>query len=405
MAETDTVRTVAAGGNVEGEVLRRYKAGAKQAEKGLCCPIEYDKASLGILPQEIIDKDYGCGDPSKYVRAGETVVDLGSGAGKICYILAHKVGSQGRVIGVDFNDAMLALSREYLDEMAGKLGYRNVRFVKGKIQDLALDLDKAQAWLSQHPVATVEDLYEFQAECDRLRREVPLIADGTVDVIVSNCVLNLARPEDKGTLFAEMHRVLRKGGRAVISDIVCDENPTPEIKADPDLWSGCIAGAMREDEFVEMFERAGFYGIGILVRQEEPWQVIDGIEFRSVTVQAFKGKEGPCIERNQAVIYKGPWNCVCDDDGHTLHRGRRMAVCDKTFNIMTNSDGPYAGQVVPVPPREEVPTDEAKPFDCRRSANRHPRETKGLEYRPTVTSKDGPCCGPDGCDTGQGGDA
>ncbi len=291
MAESGMANAIA-GGNVEGEVLRRYKAGAKTTEKGLCCPTEYDKPSLDLLPQEIVEKDYGCGDPSKHVRTGETVVDLGSGAGKICYMLSHKVGAEGRIIGVDFNDDMLSLSRKYLDEMADKLGYRNIRFVKGKIQDLALDLDRAQSWLDQHPIATVEGLYEFQAECDRLRREEPLIANGSVDVIVSNCVLNLARPEDKGKLFDEMYRVLRKGGRAVISDIVCDEDPTPEIKADPELWSGCIAGAMREDEFLEMFEQAGFYGIEILVRQDEPWQVIDGIEFRSVTVQAFKGKEG-----------------------------------------------------------------------------------------------------------------
>ncbi|HDZ22148.1 hypothetical protein LCGC14_0302090 [marine sediment metagenome] len=399
MAETRTTEAVLAGGNVEGEVLRRYKAGATQAEKGLCCPTDYDRASLDILPPEIVEKDYGCGDPSKYVRPGETVVDLGSGAGKICYILAHKVGSQGHVIGVDFNDDMLSLSRKYVDEMGDKLGYRNVRFAKGKIQDLALDLDKAQDWLDRRPIAAVEDLYDFQAECERLRREDPLIADAGVDVIVSNCVLNLARPEDKGTLFAEMHRVLRKGGRAVISDIVCDEGPTPEIKADPELWSGCIAGAMREDEFLEMFERAGFYGTEIMVRQDEPWQVIDGIEFRSITVQAFKGKEGPCIERNQAVIYKGPWKCVCDDDGHMLHRGQRMAVCDKTFGIMTSPAGPYAGQIVAVPPQDEVPPEQATPFDCKRSDTRHPRETKGQDYDITRTassdccSLDSECCG------------
>jgi arsenite methyltransferase len=395
--------TLAGGGNVEAEVLRRYKAGSKHAEKGLCCPTEYDRASLDILPQEIVEKDYGCGDPSKYVHAGETVVDLGSGAGKICYILAHKVGPQGRVIGVDFNDDMLTLSRKYLDEMAGKLGYRNVRFTKGKIQDLALDLDKAQAWLDTHPIKVIEDLYDFQAECDRLRREDPLIADESVDAVVSNCVMNLARPEDKDKLFTEMHRVLRKGGRAVISDIVCDEEPTTEIKANPELWSGCIAGAMREDEFLEMFERAGFYGIKILVRQSGPWQVMEGIEFRSVTVQAFKGKEGPCIERNQAVIYQGPWKCVCDDDGHTLQRGRRMAVCDKTFGIMTNPNGPYADQIVAVPPHEEVPLDEAKPFDCTRSNIRHPRETKGLGYQPTMTAQNNPCCGTDCGDNGSGG--
>ena len=394
MAEVNTTRTVAAGGNVEGEVLRRYKAGAKTAEKGLCCPTEYGKPSLDLLPQEIVEKDYGCGDPSRHVRTGETVVDLGSGVGKICYILAYKVGAEGRVIGVDFNDEMLSLGRNYLDEMAGKLGYRNVEFVKGKIQDLALDLDKAQAWLAEHPIGAVEDLYEFQAECDRLRNDEPLISDASVDVVVSNCVLNLARPEDKGKLFAEMHRVLRRGGRAVISDIVCDEDPTPSILADPELWSGCIAGAMREDVFLEMFEQAGFYGVEVLSRQDDPWQVIDGIEFRSVTVRAFKGKEGPCIERNQAVIYTGPWKCVCDDDGHTLYRGRRMAVCDKTFEIMTNPEGPYARQIVAVPPREEVPLDEATPFDCTRSDTRHPRETKGQDYNTTrTTSSD--YCGPD----------
>jgi len=357
-------------------------------------------SDLFLLPQEIVEKDYGCGNPSKYVNPGETVVDLGSGAGKICYILANKVGAKGRIIGVDFNDDMLDLSRKYLDEMGEKLGYRNVSFVKGKIQDLGLDLDKAQVWLEQHPVTTVEELYEFQAECGRLRRDEPLISDISVDVIVSNCVLNLARFEDRDKLFAEMHRVLRKGGRAVISDIVCDEDPTPEIKADPELWSGCIAGAMREDEFLEMFERAGFYGIEILLRQDEPWQVIDGIEFRSVTVQAFKGKEGPCIERNQAVIYTGPWKRTCDDDGHTFFRGKRMAVCDKTFEIMTNPAGPYCEDIIGLQPMTEIPPPEAEPFDCDKDALRHPRQTKGLDYRAT-TDKASDCCCEGSCEPEQ----
>ena len=192
--------------------------------------------------------------------------------------------------------------------------------------------------------------------------------------------------------------MLRRSGSAVISDIVCDEDPTPSILADPALWGGCIAGAFREDRFLEMFEQAGFYGIKILSRQAEPWQVIQGIEFRSITVRAFKGKEGPCLERNQAVTYKGPWKVVRDDDGHTLYRGQRMAVCDKTFSILSNSSGPYSKDIIAVPPYEEISLDQASPFDCKRTGARHPKETKGLEYRETVITEEMACdCDPDKC--------
>jgi hypothetical protein len=97
------VPTTLVGKNVESEVLRRYREGARQAEPGLCCSTQYDSRFIELLPQEIIEKDYGCGDPSRYVGEGETVIDLGSGAGKICYILSQKVGPGGSVIGVDFN--------------------------------------------------------------------------------------------------------------------------------------------------------------------------------------------------------------------------------------------------------------------------------------------------------------
>ncbi|HEY9616345.1 MAG TPA: methyltransferase domain-containing protein [Microcoleaceae cyanobacterium] len=384
--------------DIEQAVLQRYESGAKQPEAALCCPTtNYQADFLALLPQEIIEKDYGCGDPTRYVSPGETVVDLGSGAGKNCYILAQQVGATGHVIGVDFNAEMLALSRKYLDEMAGKLGYRNTAFVKGKIQDLALDLDLAQSWLAQHPITTIEHLAAFEAECDRLRREQPLIASDSVDVVISNCVLNLVRPQDKQQLFQEIYRVLKRGGRAVISDIVCDEDPTAEILHNPDLWSGCIAGAFREDSFLEMFEQAGFYGIEILVRQPDPWQVIDGIEFRSMTVRAFKGKDGACWERNQTVIYKGPWKAVQDDDGHTLYRGQRTAVCDKTFQIYTNPQGAYHQDMIPIPPQVEIPLDAAAAFDCSRDQVRHPRETKGQNYRATITQADSACCSTESC--------
>ena len=372
--------------NLESAVLERYQAGARQPKASLCCPTDYEGNYLAILPQEIIEKDYGCGDPTRHVPAGETVVDLGSGAGKNCYILAQKVGGDGKVIGVDLNDEMLALARKYRKEVGPKLGYHDFDFVKGKIQDLKLDAEQAEVWLDAHPITSMEKLGAFEAECDRLRCQSPLIPDNSVDVVISNCVLNLVRPQDKKQLFSEIHRLLKRGGRAVISDIVCDENTTPEILHDPELWSGCISGAFREDTFLEMFEEAGFYGIEILSRQEQPWQVINGIEFRSVTVRAFKGKEGACWERNQAVIYQDPWKQVRDDDGHILHRGQRTAVCDKTYQIFTPPNSPYSHKIIPVPPYRDITLELAQEFDCQRTQTRHPKESKGLDYQLTQTN-------------------
>lgn len=381
--------------DIENEVLERYKAGAKAVQPALCCPTLYNGNYLEILPSEIVEKDYGCGDPTQYINSGEVVVDLGSGAGKNCYIIAQKVGKDGRVIGVDFNDDMLALSRKYQDEIADKLGYKNTEFVKGKIQDLGLNLATVQTWLNDNHITSIEDVFRFEAMCDRLRQEQPLIPDQTVDVVVSNCVLNLVKSQDKLKLFAEIYRVLKFGGRAVISDIVCDETPTQKIINDPELWSGCIAGAFQEHEFLQMFENAGFYGIEILTRQTEPWQVIDGIEFRSVTVCAYKGKKGPCLERHQAVIYKGPWKQVVDDDGHTLYRGQPMAVCDRTFNIYTRS--PYSDDIIPIPPYQNIDLKDAKEFDCRQNAIRDPKLTKGENYHVTNINDDGSCCSPSSC--------
>ena len=385
------------GSGVESAVLDRYARGAETVEPALCCPTDgYDPQYLTLIPQEILDKDYGCGDPSRHVGEGETVLDLGAGAGKICYILAQKVGPSGRVIGVDFNDAMLRLARKHQPQVAEAIGYRNVDFEKARIQDLALNLEVVDDWLKNNAITDSAQWARFQDYCNQLRAECPLIPGDSIDVIVSNCVLNLVRTDEKRKLFAEMFRVLRRGGRAVISDIVCDEQPTQRIKDDPDLWSGCIAGAFREDRFLAMFEEAGFHGVEILSRGDEPWQTIDGVEFRSMTVRAYKGKQGPCLERKQAVIYKGPWKQVRDDDGHVYHRGQRMAVCDKTHRLLTDPAGPYANDVVGVEPREPVALEDARPFDCKGSALRDPRATKGADYDATTASgntcTDGSCC-------------
>ncbi len=380
--------------NVDSAVRDRYSNAAQAAESALCCPVDYDAQYLKVIPQEIIDRDYGCGDPSAHLKPGDHVLDLGSGGGKICYIASQVVGESGQVVGVDVNDEMLDLARQYRAEVGEQIGYSNVDFRKGRIQDLQLNLEQFESWLQDHPVTGAADWLAAQEEADRMRRDSPLVASDSMDAVVSNCVLNLVKNEDRHQLFGEVFRVLRRGGRAIISDIVSDEDVPQSLQDDPRLWSGCISGAFREDAFLEAFEAVGFYGVEILTRQKEAWAVIDGIEFRSMTVQAWKGKEGPCLDRRQAVVYNGPWKAVVDDDGHRLHRGKRMAVCDKTFNIYTS--GPYASQVTPIRPIAEIPLDDAQPFDCHKEALRDPVETKSGQ--PTLDILPGDdCCGETGC--------
>jgi len=376
---------------VEAAVLERYGNAAQEVEACLCLPVGYDSALLQIIPDEILAKDYGCGDPSRYIREGETVLDLGSGSGKGCYIMAQIVGAKGKVIGVDFNPRMLELARKYQETIGDRLRYHNVEFRRGKIQDLRTNLELVDQYLHENPVRSVADLAGLEEFEYQIRREQPLVADESIDVIVSNCVLNLVRPEDKKALFTEMYRVLRRGGRVVISDIVSDE-PIPEhLAKDPDLWSACVSGAFLEEEFLRAFEEAKFHGIHIEELRSEAYQTVEGIEFRAITVTAYKGKEGPCVERNHAVIYRGPWKQVVDDDDHVLPRGARVAVCDKTFEIY--SKPPYQDEFILIAPREEVPREKAGVFDCSRDHKRHPRETKGMEYN--VTQMSDRVCGPD----------
>jgi ubiquinone/menaquinone biosynthesis C-methylase UbiE len=365
--------------SVEKAVRERYAKGALEKEAALCCaPSEYDEKYLELLPDEIIERDYGCGDPSKHVQKGETVLDLGSGTGKICYIMAQIVGSEGNVLGVDMNHEMLRLARKHQREITERIGYNNVQFHRGKIQDLRLDLDKSDRYLRENPIKSASDLIRYEEFVEEQRRNQPLIPDQTVDLVMSNCVLNLVKDEDKKQLFSEIFRVLKVGGRVAISDIVSDEEVPEHLKNDPELWSGCISGALIQIEKLD----------------EQPWQTVEGIEFRALTVTAYKGKEGPCLERNQAVVYRGPWKAVIDDDGHTLYRGERMAVCDKTFQIY--SKAPYGQDIIPMQPYEDIPLQAAESFACNKNARRHPRETKGIEYNVTEVT-DAPYCGPEGC--------
>ena len=372
----------------ESVVKERYAEGAQAREEALCCPVEYDAQYLKIIPGEVIERDYGCGDPSQYVKPGETVLDLGSGTGKICFIASQVVGPEGKVIGVDMTDDMLEVARRNAPIVAERIGYGNVEFRKGRIQDLQLDLEELETRLKASPVSDANGYLEAEELAEEMRIKQPLVASDSIDVVVSNCVLNLVSKKNRQQLFEEIYRVLNRGGRAVISDIVCDEDVPEGLQDDAELWSGCISGAFREDEFLQAFEDAGFYGVQVLKMDKEPWQTVKGIEFRSMTIEAFKGKEGDCLERNQAVIYKGPFKKVLDDDGHAMERGKRYAVCDKFYDIYGKA--PYSEMFELVDPKEDIPLSDGDQFDCSITRERHPRETKGQDYDVTTTGGD--CC-------------
>ncbi len=368
------------------EVKKRYSEGAQTVQPDLCCPVDYDSELLDMLPQEIIDKDYGCGDPSRYVREGDVVLDLGSGGGKICYMAARLVGEHGRVIGVDMNEDMLALARKYQAEMADKLGGDRVLFHKGYIQDLALDVAAMEEFLRRHPVKSASDLERLQQWQTEQRRATPLIADNSVDLVISNCVLNLVDDVHKQQLISEIHRVLKPGGRVAISDIVSDE-PVPEhLKQDGELWSGCISGAFQEEAFLGAFKEAGFLAVTYDKWDALPWRVVENIEFRSVTLTAIKGEDAPCLDYGHAVIYRGPFATVSDDEGHVFPRGGRMAVCERTYRFLVES-GAYGGDFIGIVPAEAR---EPVPYCAPPGTQRSPAETKSALHASACG--DSSCC-------------
>ena len=371
----------------EAAVRDRYSEASKVREAALCCPVDYNKKYLEIIPKEVLERDYGCGDPSKYVKSGETVLDLGSGGGKICFIASQVVGAEGKVIGVDLNDDMLKLARDSSYTVADQLGYSNTSFLKGRIQDLSLDRDKLADWIRENPVEDDQGLQKLEEETRRLRREEPMVGTSSINVVVSNCVLNLVNSQQKPELFREIFRVLKPGGRAVISDIVASTVVPEHLQQDPELWSGCISGALEEREFIQAFTEAGFTGVQVLELQDEAWQTVEGIEFRSMTLVAYKGQTAPaCLDHLDAAIYLGPFSKVEDDDGHVFIRGERSAVCRKTFEQLTRA--PYQEHFIGI----------SGPDDLERAATFKDEKGEVRRREPVVGARQQISCKPSsGC--------
>jgi SAM-dependent methyltransferase len=235
------------------------------------------------------------------------------------------------------NDDMLALARKYQAEMAARLGSDRVRFVKGYIQDLALDIDALGQYLAANPVRQPADYSALKAWEKRQRREAPLIPDASVDLVISNCVLNLVADSEKRQLVREIFRVLRPGGRIAISDIVSDQAIPESMKQDPDLWSGCISGAFEESEFANAFASAGFSGVCYDRWDPQPWQVIDDITFRPVTLTAVKPAISEDRRDSHTLMYRGPFAAVVDESGRHFARGRHEAVSAGTRELLLSA--------------------------------------------------------------------
>jgi len=199
--------------------------GAGAALEGCCDPITsnlYDAAQTGVLPEEAVLASLGCGNPTALaeLKAGETVLDLGSGGGIDVLLSARRVGPTGKAYGLDITDEMLALAREN----QRKAGMGNVEFLKGEIEHIPLP-------------------------------------DNSVDVVISNCVINLSG--DKDRVLREAFRVLKPGGRFAVSDVVTRGDVPAEVRENMLLWVGCIAGALQDWEYIAKLAKAGFDGIDI----------------------------------------------------------------------------------------------------------------------------------------------
>lgn len=283
-----------------------YGRAAIEPQASLCCPGGYPAEETSHIPREVIDRFYGCGSPISLagIAPGETVLDLGSGAGIDCFIAAKKTGRGGKVIGVDMTDEMLEVADRHRGAVSESLGYSNVEFRKGFLEEIPVDSKSA-------------------------------------DLITSNCVINLS--PDKRKVFREMWRSLKDRGRIVVSDIVSDREIPEHLKKDEQLLGECIAGSLTESRFLSCLEQTGFYGIEVLDRKY--WKSVENIAFYSVTVRGYKfEKSAGCVYAAQYAAYKGPFKFIIDDEGHVFPRNQAVEVCTDT--ALKLSAAPYSGMFI-----------------------------------------------------------
>lgn len=283
-------------------VSERYARAVSTGEE-MCCPTGYNHEELrAFIPDAVLKVSYGCGTPVglSTAKAGETVLDIGSGGGIDCFEAARRVGPTGHIIGLDMTDEMLAFARNYAPEVAKNLGYAksNVDFRKGQAEAMPVD-------------------------------------DDSVDLIISNCVINLA--PDKSKVFQEMYRVIRLGGRFTISDIVADQPVPNYLRQDKDKWGDCLSGALPIHDYWDGLRKAGFLGLHLV--KLNPWKVIDGIHFLSVTLTGYKLPKGSSDRDVSFATLAGPFSRVTDEYGQSYIRGIPQPIDHKTIALLQTA--PY----------------------------------------------------------------
>ena len=265
-------------GDGHASIRSFYSQAAEEVNEDIVNPVHYDSELIEHIPETARVRSYGCGSPVMdcNLQAGETLADLGSGTGVECFIAARQVGRQGQVYGVDMSDTMLAQANAARLKVAERLGYANIEFKKGFLEQLPL-------------------------------------ADGCSDVVISNCVINLAL--NKRQTFKEICRVLKPGGRLLISDVVHSTEVPLAIKLNEKLRGECIGGALHERDLFGILNDFGFENISVVKRYL--YREIKGYPFYSLTYQAFK----PGNKQETSLLYRGPFAGVVTDDGQVIQRG------------------------------------------------------------------------------------
>lgn len=297
-----------------GQVLQ----GTQDIQTSACCSTEalptHVRALLADVHPEVKDRFYGCGSPFPPAIEGCTVLDLGSGSGRDVYVMSRLVGPRGKVIGVDMTDEQLAVARRHIDFHTRAYGYSepNVEFRTGYIEDL-------------------------------LSAGIP---DSSVDLVVSNCVMNLS--PDKPRAFRELFRVLKPGGELYFSDVYVDRRLDPALRDDPVLLGECLAGALYRDDFRRLMAELGcrdFRAVSsapIAVGNAELEARLGPANFESVTYRAFKlDLEDRCEDYGQVAWYRGGIpghpHAFMLDDHHRLELHRPMLVCGNTADMLSKT--------------------------------------------------------------------